>query len=323
MRDPVDIVHVWPLGAHHTLLAARDLGIPSVLERPNAHTKFAYEVVRRESERLGVVLPPDNEHAYNETILAKEEVEYSLADRLLCPSRFVAQTFIREGFPRDKLARHGYGYDEHRFRPAPARRRRAGLTLLFVGVCAVRKGVHFALEAWLRSSASRDGRFLIAGDFLPAYAERLAGMLSHPSVHVLGHRHDVPDLLRSADAFVLPSLEEGFPLAALEAVGSGCPPLVSTACSEVCVDGRSGLVHAVGDVDTLSRQITAIADDDALLNRLRAGCLTTAPEFTWSRAGERLLDAYRDVVAIHAGETIQRNGHPSALIERPTGFAAR
>jgi hypothetical protein len=31
-------------------------------------------------------------------------------------------------------------------------------------------------------------------------------MLDHPSVHALGHRTDVPELMRSADAFVLPSI---------------------------------------------------------------------------------------------------------------------
>ena len=46
--------------------------------------------------------------------------------------------------------------------------------MLFVGVAAVRKGLHFALDAWLRSPASRDGEFLVAGDVLPAYGELLS-----------------------------------------------------------------------------------------------------------------------------------------------------
>ena len=70
LASQVDIVHAWPLGSLETLKVARRLGIPTVLERPNAHTRFAYEVVREECERLGVELPGDHEHAYNETILA-------------------------------------------------------------------------------------------------------------------------------------------------------------------------------------------------------------------------------------------------------------
>ena len=79
------------MGARETLQTARRLGIPTVLERPNAHTRFAYEAVRDECERLGVALPADHEHAYNADILRLEEEEYALADRLLCPSDFVVQ----------------------------------------------------------------------------------------------------------------------------------------------------------------------------------------------------------------------------------------
>jgi glycosyltransferase involved in cell wall biosynthesis len=115
-----------------------------------------------------------------------------------------------------------------------------GLTMLFVGVCAVRKGVHFALEAWLKSPASQEGTFLIAGEFLPDYQEKLASMLAHPSVKVLGHRNDVPELMRMSDILILPSIEEGFGLVIAEAMGSGCVPLASEACTEICSHMKTG-----------------------------------------------------------------------------------
>jgi len=295
----IDLVHTWPLGALETLRCAKRLGIPTVLERPNAHTRFAYEVVRAECERIGVPLPPDHEHAYNEGVLRKEEAEYELADALLCPSEFVVRTFVDQGVPREKLVRHIYGYDETTFYPAEERVERP-FTALFVGVAAVRKGLHFALEAWLRSPASRDGRFLIAGEVLPAYAERLDRQLAHPGVQVLGHRTDVPELMRESDVLVLPSIEEGFGLVCTEAMGSGCVPLVSDACTEICRDEENALVHAVGDVATLEEQFTRLRRDPALLAELRAGGLRTAPQVTWTEAGVVLLEAYRAVVQADA-----------------------
>lgn len=287
-----DVVHTWPLAARETLLAARRMGIPTVLERPNAHTRFAYEVVARESERLGVMLPPDHEHAYNAARLAKEEEEYRLADYLLCPSQFVASTFHSQGFDDAKLLRHQYGYDHERYHPDPGRRRdSAGLQVLFVGVCAVRKGVHFALEAWLKSPASETGTFSIAGGFLPAYRERIAHLLDHPSVRVLGHRDDVPELMRQSDVLVLPSIEEGSPLACMEAVGSGCVPLVSDACAAVAVNDNA-LVHRVGDVAALSGHMTLLHEQPERLARMRVACLDAAPRFTWASAGRSLVAAY-------------------------------
>jgi len=297
----VDLVHTWPSGARATLQVAKGLGIPTVLERPNAHTRFAYDIVRREGDRLGVRLPPAHEHAYNEDALKFEEEEYQLADRLLCPSDFVLSTFREEGFPPTKLARHAYGFDERVFYPDA---RRPGkdrpLTALFVGDNALRKGLHFALEAWRRSPLSEAGRFLVAGEFLPDYVDKIRSLLDHPTVEMLGHRTDVADLYRSSDIFVLPTLEEGSPLACLEALGSGCVPVVSDVCAGVCNHMQNALVHRVGDVDALTEHLTMLHEDRDLLERLRAGALSSAPALTWTAAGARLLRVYREVLASRA-----------------------
>lgn len=298
MAGQIDIIHTWPLGSLRTLATAARLGIPTVLERCNSHTRFGYEVVRRECDRLGVTLPRNHEHAYNVEILAREEEEYRLAFRLLCPSDFVVKTFLDQGFSSEKLVRHQYGFDETRFRPDERNRDpRRGLTMISVGVCAVRKGLHYALEAWLASPACRDGTFLIAGEFVPAYRHKLSAMLAHPSVKVLGHRNDVPKLMRRSDMLVLPTIEEGFPAVCLEAMASGCVPVVSEVCSGVCRHMDNALVHPVGDVATLTQHITMLHDDPGLLEKLRAGALHSAPETTWAAAGHRLLAVYEQAVS--------------------------
>ena len=306
----IDIVHTWPLGALATLKKAAQLGIPTVLERCNAHTGYAMEVVQKECERLGVSLPPHQEHAYNAWKLHKEEEEYKLADRLLCPSDFVVKTFLDRGYPREKLARHQYGFDEKGFYPE-ARRHESGpgLKVLFVGVCAVRKGVHYALEAWLKSPACQQGTFLIAGEFLPDYGQKLAPLLAHPSVKVLGHRNDVADLMRKSDILVLPSLEEGSALVTSEARGSGCVLLVSEAAGAICRHMENALVHSVGDVATLAQHFTLLHEDRALRERLRAASLATVSELTWTVAGEKLLQAYRETIAAHRAAAMAEAAH--------------
>jgi glycosyltransferase involved in cell wall biosynthesis len=254
--------------------------------------------VQQECDRLGVALPPDHEHAFNADILRKEEEEYRLAYRLLCPSEFVVQTFLDQGFEREQLVRHIYGFDQRVFFPAPrSQDATKGLTVLFVGVCAVRKGLHYALEAWLKSPAHRDGTFLIAGDFLPEYREKLAPLLADPSVRVLGHRNDVPDLMRRSDILVLPSIEEGFGLVCTEAMGCGCVPLVSNACTDICQHLTNALVHRVGDTTTLTEHLTMLWQDRSLLERLRSAALDGLTDITWDAAGVKLLDVYKAVIA--------------------------
>jgi glycosyltransferase involved in cell wall biosynthesis len=260
------------------------------------------ETVRRECERLGVTLSRDHEHAYNAEKLRKEEEEYELADRLLCPSDFVVKTFLDRGYPPAKLARHQYGFDDKTFYPGEPRNSERGLTMLFAGGCAARKGLHYALEAWLKSPACQDGIFLIAGEFLPDYEDKLKPMLHHASIRLLGHRNDVPELMRKSDILILPSIEEGSALVTSEARGSGCVLVVSEAAGAICRHGENALVHKVGDISALTKHITLLHDDRALLQRLRESSLATVHQLTWSAAGRVLLEVYRKTIAAHKTE---------------------
>ena len=119
--------------------------------------------------------------------------------------------------------------------------------------------------------------------------------MAHPSVKVLGYRNDVPALMRQSDILILPTIEEGSALVTYEARGSGCVLLVSEAAGAVCKNGENGLVHAVGDIDTLTSQINMLNEDRDLLERLRKSSLATSDEITWRAAGEKLLQAYKNV----------------------------
>jgi glycosyltransferase involved in cell wall biosynthesis len=300
LEGQIDIIHAWPLGAWRTLETAKKLMIPTVLERPNAHTRFAYEVVNSECARLGVALQPEHEHAYKPQLLQIEEKEYELADGILCPSDFVTDTFLDRGFSREKLVRHQYGFDDQTFFPSKEHQILAqGLRLIFAGGCAPRKGLHYALQAWLHSPAHHSGTFMIAGAFVPGYREKLSSMLAHPSVQVLGHREDLSVLMRKCDILILPSIEEGSALVTYEARGSGCVLLVSDATGAICAHMKTGLVHRAGDVAALTQHITMLHEDRGLLEKLRAASIGSAHEVTWTAAGARLLQAYRDVIAVH------------------------
>jgi glycosyltransferase involved in cell wall biosynthesis len=297
----VDIVHVWPCAALETIRVARRLGIPTVLERPNAHTRFCYEVVASEHRRIGI-RTPHNDYLPNKNVLAREEAEFAACDFLLCASEFAAKSFVDLGFSQNKILRHQYGFDDQQYFPSstlrePGKRFRA----LFVGVDAVRKGLHFAMEAWLSSSACKDGSFLIAGELNEEFKRKFVAELSHPSIFQLGHRHDIPELMRDADILLMPSIEEGFGLVCAEAIGAGCVPLASTACTELCRHMENALVHGVGDVGTLRQQISEIHDRPELLAKLRAGALQSRAQWTWTEAGKVLLNAYQ--IAVHNART--------------------
>lgn len=297
LKASIDIIHVWPLGALRTLKEAKRLGIPTVLERPNAHTRYAYEAVMEECRKLGLSMPPGHEHDYNAATLEREEAEYEAADYLLCPSDFVAKTFQNRGFPPAKLLRHQYGFNEKLFYPPTnAPDNAGGLRVLFAGGCAPRKGLHYALDAWLQSEASKTGSFTIAGGFIPGYAERLASQLAHPGVKVLGHRNDIPDLMRQSHILVLPSIEEGSALVTSEARGCGCVLLVSDAAGAICEHDVNALVHHARDTGMLRAHFNALENDKRLFHKLKSESLRTAATATWQSAGNILNEGYTAVV---------------------------
>ncbi|HJN18355.1 MAG TPA: glycosyltransferase, partial [Armatimonadota bacterium] len=98
--------------------------------------------------------------------------------------------------------------------------------VLSVGALRPQKGYEFlvrAAPAVLRHHP--DARFLIAGEGpLRGELERLAGRLgAAESVQLLGARDDVPELLKIADCYAMPSRWEGGPYALLEAMAAGAP----------------------------------------------------------------------------------------------------
>lgn len=293
----IDLVHGWPLASLQTQRVAKRLGIPFLLERPNAHTAYAYEATATECRQLGIELPPGHDHSFNQNFLDQEEKEYEMADFLLCPSEFVAHTFRERGFAEERLLRHHYGFDNLRFRPGhqDASEDR-GLVMIYVGVCEPRKGLHYALQAWLQSGAQERGKFIVCGAFVPGYAKKLEQMLDHPSVEVLGHRKDIPDLMRESDLFVLSSVEEGSALVTYEAKGAGCVLMVSDGAGAVSEHLIDSMVHPMRDVTILAQQIRRLDRDRNLLRRLRKASLTSSTSLKWEDAGVKLANIYSAVL---------------------------
>ena len=296
LHREVDLVHCWPAGCQRTLEVAEQLGVPSFREAPSAHTKRAYEDAAREAMAVGVELPSNHHHRYDARQLERELREFVAADYLLVPSEYVERTFVEEGHAPGSLIRHRYGFAPSSF--AGTRRPRRSddqtLTAVFVGRGEPNKGLHHALRAWVDSGAAEDGRLLICGEVLGSYRAQITELLGHASVDELGFVEDVGRVMASADVLLLPSVTEGSALVTYEAQAAGCALLVSDAAGAACTHMEQGLVHDAGDVAALTRHLRRLKDDRRLLRKLQKGAVTNATGLTWHRAGERLVEAYRE-----------------------------
>jgi N-acetyl-alpha-D-glucosaminyl L-malate synthase BshA len=123
-------------------------------------------------------------------------------------------------------------------------------------------------------------RLLMVGDGPErAPAERLAWTLGVKSqVDFLGKQDHVERLIRLADVIVMPSENESFGLASLEAMACGVPP-VSTRVGgipELITDGVDGFLEEVGDIPRLAGRVTQLVTDSSLHTRMGAAARHTA-----------------------------------------------
>lgn len=201
-----------------------------------------------------------------------DRLTQGFVDHNVCVSRAVAEYSIHNACLRtSKVSVIANGVDYQRFATATAVDRAAlGLTtaplVLFVGRLDPQKAPFVLLEAFERLIARHaDWQLLFVGEgpLRSSMTEWVAKHRLNSSVHFAGWRPDVPELLRTADVLVLPSLWEGMPNIVLESMATGLPVVVSRVegTEELIRDGETGLLATPGSVEELERQIEKVLID--------------------------------------------------------------
>ncbi|MFZ1153470.1 MAG: glycosyltransferase family 1 protein, partial [Solirubrobacteraceae bacterium] len=103
---------------------------------------------------------------------------------------------------------------------------------------------------------------------------------------------ELEGLWQLAEAFVYPSLYEGFGLPVLEAMARGVPVACSNASSLPEVAGDAALMFDPHDEAAIAAALERLLSDRAEAERLRARGLERARMFTWERAARATLDSY-------------------------------
>jgi L-malate glycosyltransferase len=100
-------------------------------------------------------------------------------------------------------------------------------------------------------------------------------------IRFLGKQDAVEELLAVADLFIIPSENESFGLAALEAMACEVPVISSNAggLPEVNVHGQTGFLANVGDVDAMARYAWDILRDEKIHKKFRQNALAQAKKF--------------------------------------------
>ena len=176
--------------------------------------------------------------------------------------------------------------------------------ILFMGTLEPRKNVGALLDAYQRLLDSRRElpRMVLAGRATAAAANWLARVNTTPLSNHVTHIGYVDDqarenLYRSARVLVLPSLDEGFGLPALEAMSAGVPVIVASRGSLPEVVQDAGVQVDPSDTDALAAAIERAAFDQRWALRAAQAGLDRARSFTWPESARTLHRAYVDAIA--------------------------
>jgi glycosyltransferase involved in cell wall biosynthesis len=176
--------------------------------------------------------------------------------------------------------------------------------ILFLGTLEPRKNVGTLLDAYARLLERHTDapRLVLAGGATPEarpWLDRLGGApLKGRAVHVGYVSHDKrEELYAGARLVVLPSLDEGFGIPALEAMSAGIPVIVSDRGALPEVVGSAGTIVPATDADALADAMERLVTDDGLATGRACAGLERAAAFTWTATAAALRTAYLDAVA--------------------------
>ncbi len=279
LAGPVDVAHsitplLVPSRAARQVVTIHDLFFLDHPDATSAEVRRDYpRLVRAHARRADLVVTP----SHHVSALVVERLDVDPARVLTCPG----------GAPRWTA------------RPAVP----ADGPVIFLGTLEPRKNVHLLLDAWtiLIERGGRVPPLVLAGGPGADADAALARIARAPLAGHVSHAGYLPEsgreaFYRQARLLVMPSLDEGFGLPAIEACAAGVPVLASRCGALPEVGGDAPVYLDPLDPGAWADAVTALLADPDRLEAMRERGVVRAAQFSWDRTAATLWRAYRELV---------------------------
>ncbi len=287
VMQPADIFESWTGFCLSSLKTAKKRGSHTFLGHGSAHPRTQLDLINAERRRWGVA------RMYETPLVHQIEQEFALADTIIIQSRFSERTLVERGIPAEKLVRIPLGVDVRRF--APAESRSSGpFRVLFVGQLTLRKGLQYLLEAW-KQLHWNDAELLVVGQLMPDFKPVMKHYADLTGVRWVGHTSDPVAYYQQSDAFVMPSVEDGFGLVLTEAMACALPVIVSdhTGAADLVRDGENGWIVQYDQVEQYAAALQELRDHPAAARQMGQAARAIAVQQTWTCYRKNLVHVHR------------------------------
>jgi glycosyltransferase involved in cell wall biosynthesis len=284
-------VYCYEDGALETFRTARKLGIRRYYDLPIAYWETAQRLLHEEAGRLPAWEPTLGGTRDSPAKLARKAEEMELAEAVMCPSQFVADSLPDYARANKKVIVVSFGSPPASPAKAFASANGRKLRVLFAGSMSQRKGLGDLLAAMRRLNRI-DVELVIMGSLqapMEFYRNEFNGFTYEP-----GRPHaQVLELMQNCDLFCLPSIVEGRALVMQEAMSQGLPLIITpnTGGEDLIDDGVTGFLVPIRCPDEIADRIAWFADNRAALPEMSRAAQVKASQFTWEGYGQTIIKA--------------------------------
>lgn len=289
--DKCDIFIAWSSAALFTLRKAKHYGVITVVERPVSHILHQKNLLEEEYHHLGIKCKP-----VDYRVLQKELVEYSEADYISIPSRYVERTFIEQGMNPKKLIRIPYGVDLSHFKPIP--KEDNVFRVVFVGTLGIRKGLHYLLEAFSKMNL-KCAELLLIGSLSPEIIPFLRKYEGHFKYIGRVQQLELYKYFSQGSVFVLPSIDEGLAMAQLQAMACGLPIIctTNTGGADVVRDTVDGYIIPIRSSEAIQEKLIYLYEHPDVCKLLGDSALKrVSGSFSWNHYGDKIIEEYNKIL---------------------------
>ena len=171
----------------------------------------------------------------------------------------------------------------------------------FLGRITMQKGPEYFVEVAAKVlRLHHNVRFVMAGsgDMMDKMIMLAAQRGIADRFHFPGFQKgkQVYEMLKASDVYMMPSVSEPFGISPLEAMQMGVPSIISkqSGCAEIL----SNVIKTdYWDIDAMADAVYSIISYPAMYNQLREDGLKEVAQITWVKAGAKVIDIYRKVLA--------------------------
>jgi glycosyltransferase involved in cell wall biosynthesis len=230
-----------------------------------------------------------------------EKQAFAKSKVVVAVSTRVKQELIEIGVPTDRIRVILNGVDLHEFAPGEVDRSKFGLpqgvTLaLFAGdIRTPRKNLDTVLHALVQVP---ELHLAIAGitEGSP-YLELAKELNLSERVHFLGHRQDVPHIMKVVDFLVFPSRYETFGLVVLEAMATRLPVITAstTGASEVVTPDCGVVLLDPNDTQTLAKELNVLTKEPQKRLRMGQAARAEAEKHSWENMAQHYVDLFEEL----------------------------